>query len=93
MKLIIILIFGFLCLSKEKMCSLLGKITKKESKTTTNSYNYVYIDTLEFPDESEIIIAATVYSGYFKREYFNINFLIMFNYLIQSFNLYRTKYQ
>ena len=69
MKLIIILIFGFLCLSKEKMYSLLGKITKKESKTTTNSYNYVYIDTLEFPDESEIIVATTVYSGYFKREH------------------------
>ena len=68
MKLIFILIFGFFCLSDEKICSFLGKIAKKETITITNSYSYVYIDTLEFPHESEIIIATTVYNGYFIRE-------------------------
>ena len=66
MKIIFILILGFFCLSNEKICSFLGKIAKKE--TITNSYSYVYIDTLEFPHESEIIIATTVYNGYFIRE-------------------------
>ena len=68
MKIIFILIFGFFCLSDEKICSFLGKIAKKETITITNSYSYVYIDTLEFPHESEIIIATTVYNGYFIRE-------------------------
>ena len=67
MKIIIILIIGFIYLSNEKKCDLLGKISKTKSQTTKSKNYYVYLETSEFPDESEIIIATTVYDGYFTE--------------------------
>ena len=67
MKLILILIFGFICFSNEEKYDLLGIISKTKSQTTKSNNYYVYLEISEFSDESELIIATTVYDGYFTE--------------------------
>ena len=68
MKLIFLLIIGLLQLTEERNCSLLGKLTKKNSLTTRINNYCVYIDTYDFEKETEFEIKATVYKGYFVEE-------------------------
>ena len=64
----LILLIGLSWLSNEKKFDLLGKLTKKEFKTTKSNNYYVYLETNEFADESEIIIETTTYDGYFRED-------------------------
>ena len=67
MKLILILIFGFICFSNEEKYDRLGIISKTKSQTTKSNNYYVFLEISEFSDESELIIATTVYDGYFTE--------------------------
>ena len=68
MKLLITLIVGLIHFSQPKDCKILGKISKNIKLTTENNYYCVYLDTNEFPDDSEISIKATIYDGSSQEE-------------------------
>jgi len=71
MKLIFLLILGFLKLSLEdKQCEIFDYISKSRYTTSYNNGRGVYIDTSEFDGDDDIGIYVTVYDGYFKE--FNI---------------------
>ena len=69
MKLVIILIVYFIHFAQPKECNILGKISKNIKQTTESNYYCVYLDTKEFPNDSEISIKATIYNGSQKENF------------------------
>ena len=65
MKLILILILCLMHLSlqEERGCNILGKLSKGVKLTTDQNNLCVYIDTNEFPNDSEIPVKATINDG------------------------------
>ena len=64
----LILILCLMHLSLQIGCYMVGKLSKGAKQTATYSdyYQCVYIDTNEFPNDSEIPIKATLYEGRHK---------------------------
>ena len=50
-------------LSQERQCNILGKLSKDAKMTSDKNGFCVYVDTNEFPDDSEIPVKATINEG------------------------------